>query len=206
MSVPALFDVSPARALDDLRGILALQRQNLARNVGADEAVAQGFVTVSHTLESLAAMHALAPSIVARALDQGGMSSAPREVVGYALTMPVEARALVPILEPMFQKLSALSWRGQLLSTLRHYVMGQVCVAKAFRGQGVFDALYRGHEQAYRARFELIVTEIATRNTRSLRAHERVGFEPISRYRDETDEWLIVGWGWSGGPAKVAAP
>jgi GNAT superfamily N-acetyltransferase len=202
--VPGSFEVSPARALDDLRGILALQQQNLAANVSAAEAVAQGFVTVAHTLESLEAMHALAPSIVARAVSESGVSSAPREVVGYALTMAVEARALVPILEPMFQKLSALTWRGRSLSSLRHYVMGQVCVAKAFRGQGVFDALYRGHEQAYRERFDLIVTEIATRNTRSLRAHERVGFEPISRYRDETDEWIIVGWDWSGSTA--AAP
>lgn len=204
--MPGLFEVSPARDFDDLRGILALQRQNLAQSVGAAEAAAQGFVTVSHTLESLGAMHALAPSIVARAAAQGGAPSAPRAVVGYALTMPLEARALVPILEPMFEKLAALSWRGRSLSTLRHYVMGQVCVAKPFRGQGVFDALYRGHEQAYRERFDLIVTEIATRNTRSLRAHERVGFEPISRHRDETDEWLIVGWGWSGGPATAPAP
>lgn len=201
--MPACFEVSPARALDDLRGILALQQQNLARNISAAEAVAQGFVTVAHTLESLEAMHALAPSIVARAVGQPGTSSTGGDVVGYALAMPVEARALVPILEPMFQKLSALSWRGRPLSSVRYYVMGQVCVAKAFRGQGVFDALYRGHERAYCERFELIVTEIATRNTRSLRAHERVGFEPLSSYRDETDEWLIVGWGWSG-PALTA--
>jgi len=32
---------------------------------------------------------------------------------------------------------------------------------------------------------------------RSLRAHERVGFEPIHRYRDGVDEWVIVAWDWS---------
>jgi GNAT superfamily N-acetyltransferase len=196
------FEVTVARSTDDLRGILDLQRKNLAQSVSAAEAVAQGFVTVSHTLDSLQAMHALAPSIVARAPSLAGAV----EVVGYALMMPREARVLVPILEPMFELLSALSWRGRPLSTLRYYVMGQVCVAKAFRGQGVFDALYQGHAAAYAGRFDLIVTEVALRNTRSLRAHERVGFEPLHRYRDDVDDWQIVGWDFGGAaPATAAA-
>lgn len=35
--------------------------------------------------------------------------------------------------------------------------------------------------------------------TRSLRAHEQVGFEPIHRYQDGdgADEWVIVAWDWS---------
>ncbi len=184
------FEVSLARTEDDLRGILALQRQNLAQSVSAAEAAAQGFVTVSHTLESLQAMRALAPSIVARAPSLTGAL----EVVGYALMMPREARALAPILDPMFELLSGLSWQGRPLSELRYYVMGQVCVAKAFRGQGVFDALYQGHASAYAERFDLIVTEVALRNTRSMRAHERVGFLPVHRYRDDVDDWQIVAW------------
>ena len=48
----------------------------------------------------------------------------------------------------------------------------------------------------YAERFELLVTEISTRNQRSLRAHARVGFEPVHRYRDDVDEWEIVAWDW----------
>lgn len=179
--------VGSVREPAELAQILALQRANLAANVSADEANAQGFVTAVHDLESLLRMHALAPSIVAR--GESGLA-------GYALTMLVEARSYVPILEPMFQLFETLSWRGRSLAATRFYVMGQVCVAKPFRGQGVFDALYRGHRDHYRERFQLLVTEVSLRNPRSLRAHERVGFEPLHRYRDSVDDWVILGWDW----------
>jgi RimJ/RimL family protein N-acetyltransferase len=169
----------------DLQRILELQRANLASSIDGEELRAQGFVTAEHSLESLQQMHALAPSVVAKA---------GAELAGYALTMLVEARRFVPILEPMFQLFAQLSWRGRPLPEVSHYVMGQVCVAKPFRGQGLFDALYHGHRQAYAGRFELLVTEVSVRNARSLRAHERVGFEPIHRYRDSVDEWLVLGW------------
>jgi RimJ/RimL family protein N-acetyltransferase len=75
--------------------------------------------------------------------------------------------------------------------------MGQVCVAREFRGQGVFDLMYRAHREHLRARYDRSVTEIAVRNVRSMRAHARVGFRVIDRYRDETDDWAIVAWDWT---------
>jgi RimJ/RimL family protein N-acetyltransferase len=41
-----------------------------------------------------------------------------------------------------------------------------------------------------------VATEVATRNTRSMRAHERVGFTVLERYRDATDEWALLRWDW----------
>ena len=167
---------------DDLEGILALQRE-------CREPTADGFVTVAHTLDLLRAMHALAPSIVARDADG--------RVAGYALVMPREVRALIPILEPMFQMIEALP-----ASTIcgrpdaRWYVMGQVAVAPAHRGSGLFARMYEEHRARYADRFDAVVTEVATRNPRSLRAHERVGFRTISTYQDATDEWALIAWEW----------
>jgi hypothetical protein len=175
------------RERSELERILGLQRDNLAPSLTAAEAREQGFVTVQHTLETLERMHALGPSIVVNAGD---------ELAGYALTMTLEAQEFVPVLRPMFELLGALRFRGRPLCERHFYVMGQVCVARAYRGKGVFDELYAGHRRVYSGRFDLLVTEIATRNTRSLRAHERVGFVPVHQYRDATDEWLIVAWDW----------
>lgn len=166
------FTVGLAESDADLEGILALQR-------ASREPTADGFVTVQHTLEILRAMHALAPSVVAR--DAGGA------VVGYALVMPREARALLPILEPMFAKLDDL-----LPPSVRWYVMGQIAVAPSHRGSGVFDAMYAEHRARYRDRFDAVITEVATRNTRSIRAHARVGFTTLDVYRDATDEWALI--------------
>jgi GNAT superfamily N-acetyltransferase len=166
----------------DLEGILALQRQS--RDPTPD-----GFVTVEHTMDVLRSMHAIAPSVVA--CEAGG------GVVGYALVMPRETRALVPILEPMFAQVERLP--PSALGTApdpRWYVMGQVAVAPAWRGTGIFDALYAAHRTFYRDRYDVVVTEVATRNTRSLRAHVRVGFRTVLTYRDATDEWALVAWDW----------
>lgn len=187
------WDVGPVREASELQQILELQLQNHVFTVSAEQARSQGFVTARHTLDSLTQMHALAPSIVARA-EHG--------LAGYALVMPLEAEAYVPVLKPMFDLFGSLSFRGRPLAATRFYVMGQVCVAEAHRGRGVFDALYRGHARHYAERFELVVTEIATRNARSLRAHERVGFEPVHQYRDEVDEWLIAAWDFSQGTSR----
>jgi len=90
----------------------------------------------------------------------------------------------------MFERLDA----NAEVKGRRYYVMGQICVAKAYRGQGVFDRLYAAHREHLRHRFDACVTEISVRNPRSLRAHARVGFEELERYRDAADEWVVVIW------------
>ena len=118
------------------------------------------------------------------------------KVVGYALVMRPELKHIVPVLVPMFELLGTLYYRGVPLPESKYYVMGQICVAKAYRGQGLFDMLYHKHREVYQSQFDFIVTEVATRNKRSLRAHERVGFETIHVYTDELDEWAVVLWDW----------
>lgn len=178
---PAAIDI--VRSERDLLGILALQRASRAPT-------ADGFVTVEHDLPTLEAMHAAAPSIVAR--DEAG------EVVAYALAMPIELRPLVPILEPMFELVASLP-PGALsgVDDPRWYVMGQIAVAPPYRGSGLFDALYAEHKARYRERYDVIVTDVATRNHRSMRAHHRVGFRTVRTYRDATDEWAFLAWDWA---------
>jgi ribosomal protein S18 acetylase RimI-like enzyme len=172
---------------EDLRRILALQRANRRGARSDAEERADGFVTVEHSFAMLRAMHEIAPSIVA--VDG-------TELAGYALVMPVEAAPVVPILAPMFERLRALAHRGRSLAEIPHYVMGQICVDARHRGRGVVDAMYREHRAQLAGRYALVVTEISTRNARSMRVHERVGFETLEVYRDALEEWAIVGWDW----------
>lgn len=171
---------------EDLVAILELQRANLEAAISPQEARSQGFVTVAHTLTILEQMHALAPSVIARAPDGA--------LAGYALTMLPACRTLLPVLEPMFAVIDTLAVDGRRLCDSRYYVMGQICVAPAFRGQGVVAALYREHAARYRDRFAWIVTEVATRNTRSVQAHARIGFRELARNRDAADDWSIIAW------------
>jgi len=172
---------------EELQQILKLQEENLAYHIDETEMRTQGFVTLSHDMKILKQMHRLAPTVIIKDDDK---------VVAYALTMLRECRQLVSDLEPMFSVLDKLNWKNKPLTDYSFYVMGQVCIAKRYRGQGLFDELYRHHKIIYQQQFDLLITEIATRNHRSIRAHERVGFKTIETHRDELDEWAVVGWDW----------
>jgi Acetyltransferase (GNAT) family len=171
----------------ELQQILALQKQNLAQNLNEVEIETQGFVTMIHDIEVLQQMHNLAPSVIAKEKQ---------DVVGYALVMLKECRELFPPLEPMFKNLDAIEYNHRPLVDYNFYIMGQVCIDKKFRRTGLFDQLYQKHKEIYGGKFDFIITEVSTRNQRSLRAHQRVGFEIINTYRDELDEWAVVLWRW----------
>jgi len=181
-----LIETIPA-STEDIQMILDLQQKNLKGLISAEEKEQQGFVTLQHDLGTLQQMHTLAPSVIIKDNDK---------VVAYALSELKECRELVPDLEPMFTLFDSLSWNGKPLNDYRYYVMGQICIDKAYRGQGLFERLYAHHKSLYQSKFDLFVTEISTSNYRSLRAHERVGFQVMHMHRDSLDEWVVVGWDW----------
>lgn len=173
----------------DVRGILTLQRANLRKNVPAEVQADQGFVTVEHDPVVLTRMNQAAPSIIAKDGDR---------VVGYALTMLPEFGTDVPELLPLFAAIDALEYSETPLREQAYYVMGQVCVADGYRGQRVFDRMYQHHRDVYDDRYQLLITDISGQNTRSLRAHARVGFEPLHSFHHETlnETWVVVVWDW----------
>ncbi|WP_276482823.1 GNAT family N-acetyltransferase [Paraflavitalea pollutisoli] len=171
----------------ELEQILELQRQNLKQFISPEEKQEQGFLTVQFDLPLLQQLHAIAPSVIIKHQD---------EVVAYAMTVLLESRPLYKQIDAMFASFDQAQWKGKPLHDYSFYVMGQVCVSKAHRGQGLFDQLYAHHKTVYSPRFDFIITEISTSNTRSIQAHKRVGFETIYTYPDAIDTWNIVVWDW----------
>lgn len=170
----------------EVRQILDLQAENLPSVLTAETMTREGFVTVRHEPSVLLRMNEVAPAIVAKAAGR---------VVGYALVMPRDFAAFVPILGPLFETLDVLSWKGVTLrENRRWFVMGQICIAEGYRGMGIFDGLYRAMAETYRDRFDFTITEVAARNTRSLRAHARAGFQTLHIYPDATtgELWHVV--------------
>ncbi len=172
---------------DELQQILRLQHKNLPQHIDSAEIQSQGFVTFQHTLEVLQQFHDLEPSVIIKDDDK---------VIAYALTVVNAARNIFPPMESMFALLDTLHWKGKPLHNFRYYEMGQVCVAKEYRGQGVFEMLYQHHKKVYSARYDLLVTKISTTNIRSLKAHQRIGFQTITIQKDELGEWEVVIWDW----------
>jgi len=177
-----------AGSRDHLEGILWLQRRNVEEALSPEEVVRDGFVTVRHDLSVLTAMNADDPHIVAIDGDR---------VVGYALVMPPRFERSIPILAPMFDQVRTLRRDGRPLDSFRYFVMGQVCVDRDFRGQGVFGGMFTKMRDCYGTRYDFTLTEVARRNGRSIRAHEKVGFALWHRYTDpHGEEWDLIGWDW----------
>lgn len=175
------------QSLSDLQGILDLQWENHMSQLSLEEKKESGFVTVRHTLDQLETLHLLAPHVIADYLGQ---------TAGYALAMTKASRNLIPVLFPMFELFETISFREKKISDYDYMSVGQVCVGKEFRGQGLFDTMYKAYRNAYSETYDFAITEIALSNTRSLAAHKRVGFEIIHEYEDHTQPWAIVLWNW----------
>ena len=174
---------------DHLQRILNLQKRNLAVNLDEEEVRSQGFVTVLHSLGDLQKMNDIERHVIA--VDDG-------RVVAYLLAMTPASKNDIPVLVPMFEVIESIVYAGEPLAASGYIVVGQACVDKPYRGQGVFDNIYQHYAQCFRDRYRYVITEIDAANTRSLRAHQRVGFETIREYTAPNGvSWHIVLWNWA---------
>lgn len=168
----------------DLQEILALQKLNYKAYLTPEESVSQGFVSIEHDFDLLKEMNADYPHVIAKSGDK---------VIGYALVMLRKFGDKIDVLLPMFERVNVLDWKEKSMNDSKYFIMGQVCVAKEFRGKGIFSGLYTEMKNYMKDDFDYLVTEVASRNKRSMRAHEKVGFQLLLNYSVEGDEeWNII--------------
>ncbi|WP_299548227.1 GNAT family N-acetyltransferase [Seonamhaeicola sp.] len=153
---------------EELQQILKLQKANSIASISEEEKQKEGFVTVHHNFDILQAMNNACAHIIAKHNNN---------VVGYALSMTKDFRDKIDILKPMFQQIDS-----SLKTNLNYVVMGQICVDKSYRGQGVFRGLYHHMKQELNHQFETIITLIDVKNTRSIAAHRAVGFKLLKNF------------------------
>ncbi|HWD88951.1 MAG TPA: GNAT family N-acetyltransferase [Mucilaginibacter sp.] len=169
----------------DFEQILSLQRTNHYTAISQEILDREGFVYAEHTLEQLKTMAEHSPQIIALAGEK---------VVGYTLSMTSAMKDHISSLTPMFEQFDECIYKGKPLHDHPFVVGGQVCVAEGFRGMGVFAGLYHALAEQVNDKYRICVTEIARRNPRSLRAHQKMGFEVIRIYSVQGETWDIVAW------------
>ena len=172
----------------DLTQILDLQKKNLTQSLSQEEISREGFVTVNHSVEVLKKMNSHEQSVIAKEND---------EVIAYLLAMTQQSKYDIPILVPMFEVFGGIIYREKKISEYNYLVVGQVCVAKEFRGKGILDECYKEYKKRFEKKYDFAITEIAQHNLRSLNAHKRIGFKTIHQYQDPSGtDWDIVVWDW----------
>lgn len=177
-----------SKSINDLIGIIELQKINLPSNLTQEEIASEGFVTVVHSLEDLKKLNAFEQSIIAKNDDK---------IIAYLLAMTSKSKNDIPVLIPMFEAFDKIKFRNKTLSTYNYMAVGQVCVAKGYRGQGILDNCYAEYKKHFKNKYDFAITEIATKNQRSINAHKRIGFSEIHRFiGPDNVEWSIVVLEW----------
>lgn len=179
------FTFKIASTKQDFEQILELQRQNLYTLISKEDQEKQGFVFAEHTLELLETLAMDLPQVIA--LYKG-------KVIGYNLAMTASMKTVLPSITPMFNAFETCVFNQEPLTAYQYIVGGQVCVDQDFRGQGLLSRLYNETKNQVSNAYEACVTEISTRNPRSLKAHQKLGFEVIGTYHDGVEQWNIVAW------------
>jgi len=163
---------------EELKEILLLQKKNLPNHLTKQEIEKEGFLTISHSNDLLTRMNVVCPHIIAKSNEK---------LVGYALCMHPSFSKEIPIIQSMFREI------GPFLSKDESFmVMGQICVDKEFRCQGIFRGLYTSMIHAVSENFNYIITEVDAINLRSLHAHYAVGFTLLKTYTADAKEWKLI--------------
>jgi GNAT superfamily N-acetyltransferase len=167
---------------EELYEILELQKQNLKVALSDIDKQIEGFVTVDHTFEVLKRMNDKCSHCIAKYDGK---------VIGYALCMLNEFRGDVPELISMFNYMDKII-ESKGLATLNYFIMGQVCIDKVYRGQGVFRELYSFLKLELSKDYDAVVTEVSAKNVRSSEAHKAIGFELLDKHTEAGEDWELI--------------
>ena len=181
--------ITKATSDQDLRGILQLQQANLRKNLTPAEMEKQGFVTLAYDFDFLKIMPAGHHHIIARDGER---------VVGYVLLMDRSTNHLMKEGAGIFPVFHQLTYKGKKMNEYNYCSVGQVCVDKDYAGQGLLGKMYNAYREAYENVYDMAMTDVSSGNQRSIKAHQKYGFQIIHRF-DEPDAgepWDIIIWDW----------
>jgi ribosomal protein S18 acetylase RimI-like enzyme len=176
--------VSSQRELDE---VLELHKANFVANLSEEEKSAEGFVTAAYNSETLKVMHDLHPAVIAKDGDT---------VVGYILVVSKAYYGKHKLLDELMDAIDRLHYKGRLLADVPYVLCGQLCVAKGYRGQGIVQKMYSHFQQQLSGEFAYCLTDVASTNPRSLKAHLKSGFQVIDSTAYDGVTFDIILWDW----------
>lgn len=179
--------ITQVKTEEELNKLKALQNANLRKLIGEEEAMKEGFVTSEYSIELLQKMHQSHASIIAKEGD---------EVVGYVIVTDKTVIGEHEEIDHLFNTVDNLSFNEKLLKEVSYILVGQLCVGKTHRGQGLVQSMYNYYKENFSTQYQYLVTDISQANPRSIKAHKKTGFETIGVIEQVGTGWDIVLWDW----------
>lgn len=145
----------------DYSALVRIAEEN-ARGALSETDRENGFITGHFTVEKFAAMNDDLAIVVADNQDT---------VAGFLCATTRKLPDPAPILRAMLANYTRISFQGRRLRDWNSFIYGPVCVAAAYRGQGLLKGLFAELKRELRGRFEVGVAFVDQENFHSLRAH-----------------------------------
>ena len=171
---------------EEMKGVLAIQQANLRKNITQEEAETEGFLMAEYDLDFLELLNHKSPGIIAKDGEK---------VVGYSLVALPETARQHPLLADLVQNIERCIFEGKPVEN--YAIVAQLCVSKGYRGQDLVQKLYGSFRDHYANQFTYCVTDVAQANARSLKAHQKRGFQVIDTLNYGGIAWDIVLWDWN---------
>jgi ribosomal protein S18 acetylase RimI-like enzyme len=180
-----MIKIQLASSEEEMKEVLALQQANLRKNISQEEAETQGFLMAEYDLDFLKLLNQQSPAILAKDGEK---------VVGYSLVALPETAILHPLLADLVENIERCVFDGKPVKD--YAIVAQLCVSKEYRGQDLVQKLYGSFRDHYANRYTYCVTDVANANHRSLKAHQKRGFQVIDTLEYGGIGWNIVLWDW----------
>jgi ribosomal protein S18 acetylase RimI-like enzyme len=175
---------------EEIVAMKELQNANLKPNLTRDEQEAEGFVTSDYPLKLLRFMHSKCASVIA-------VDRATQKVVGYVMATPKdEIYGMHGLLDEFFDHANPVIYKERQLQDTNYIIIGQLCVAKGYKGLNLARKMYEYFKEVYSSKYECCVTDVDEANHRSIRAHEKTGFQIVHTVPYGGSRWHIVLWDW----------
>jgi hypothetical protein len=170
---------------EDIPGVLALQEQNLFRNL-TEEQKKKGFVTTPFFEEQLTTLISKRGLFV---VAEG------QKIMGYAMAAGWDFFMQWPIFPVMTKRLPALTFAGHPLSSENTFQYGPVCIDETQRGTGLFQKLFEEMRVELNTRYPVGTTFINKINQVSYAAHTRkLNLTVIDEFGFNDNQYYMLGF------------
>lgn len=167
---------------DDIKGVLALQENNLYRNLNEEERQ-NGFVTTPFTVGQIEAI-----------IEQNGLfvaENAQNKIISYVFAGDWEYFKQWEIFNLMVSRFPKLSFQQQAITTENSFQYGPVCIDINYRGQGVLNLIFETMRIAFVEKFPISITFINKVNVISEKAHtQKLGWEIIDEFEFNNKQYI----------------
>lgn len=175
----------------DFENIVNLQNLYLEANLESEQKH-DGFLSGQFSAAQFRLINADGAVVVAVAGARDESNASSGEVEAYLCASSVPFNMAFALPRAMIESFPKAIYQDRPLSEQNLLIAGPVCVASAYRGQGLVLELYRTLFTLLQERYEVVVVFVSLDNPRSISAHSKLGMTAVSNFKFNEKEYVIM--------------